>query len=162
MSDPIFADHIKKVMNEGVLAYGTQLTPVVQASFPSSQQLPSDNMQVVTNGETAPIDAPRTDVCQQNQGQQPNAETMSEVSSLLVSIGYILSKDGIVPDKFNTSAVLEFLNKHFPAQANVPCDVDTPPQQPSGEITQTIEPVQNPLMESRKILEKRWIVKTNA
>lgn len=153
--DTEFAKRIHSLINENVLQYGTQLTPVVQANFPSTETPSTDQMNVTT-GETKPLGEPREDLQAQQQGfVQPNEEVMAEVSSLLISIGFILSKDGCIPDKFNTAATLAFLNKHFPQNANVPCDVDQPPQQPEGGLI----PSANPLMESRQILVKHWTKK---
>lgn len=153
--DPEFAKRISTLINENVLQYGTQLTPVVQAEFPSTG-IPSDNMQNVTCGETKPLGEPRED---ENAavGKVPNEEVMSEISSLLVTIGFILSKEGCVPDKFNTSAIVTFLSKHFPQNANVPQDIDQPPVEGGAVIP--AQPVSNPLMESRQILEKQWTKK---
>lgn len=159
-SDPVFAERLNKLLTESLLTYGKQLTPVLQAQFPDTNQQPpieddSKNLAVVTNGETLPLGQPRSDIEAQKNGGEMNPELMSEVSSLLVSIGYILSKDGIVPDKFNTQAVLEFLNRHFPQNANVPCDINQPPIEGATEVIQQ----ENPLYESRQLLEKSWIKK---
>lgn len=170
MADEVFAKRLQSIMNESFPSYGKQLTPIVQAEFPTSApqtEIPSTSQQVVTNGETTEINAPRADVQAQQGACQLNPETMGEISSLLVTIGYILSKESIVPDKFNTGAVVEFLGKHFPANANVPSDVAVPPTETAIEPTETVGPgmggipqemllQKSAMYESRQLLEKRW------
>lgn len=170
MADEVFAKRLQTIMNEDFAVYGKQLTPVVQAEFPNtsapSEETPNTAQTTVTNGETTEINAPRSDMQAQQGSCQLNPETMGEISSLLVTIGYILSKESIVPDKFNTGAVVEFLSKHFPANANVPNDIATPPTETSSAIEPAQQPVQgipqdvlmqkSAMYESRQLLEKRW------
>lgn len=175
MADEIFAKRLQTIMNEDFAVYGKQLTPVLQAEFPNTSAAPSEEtpntaQTTVTNGETTEINAPRSDIQAQQGSCQLNPETMGEISSLLVTIGYILSKESIVPDKFNTGAVVEFLSKHFPANANVPNDIATPPtetalepglpvsseQQPVQGIPQEMLSQKSAMYESRQLLEKRW------
>lgn len=164
MADEVFAKRLQTIMNEDYAVYGKQLTPVMQAEFPNtsapSEETPNTAQTTVTNGETTEINAPRSDVQAQQSTCQLNPETMGEISSLLVTIGYILSKESIVPDKFNTGAVVEFLSKHFPANANVPNDIATPPSETAIEplqgIPQEMLLQKSAMYESRQLLEKRW------
>ena len=169
----IFSKQLQKRLNES-LGYGMQNTPVQELSFPDTsvqnEPNPANDQIIVTQGETKPIGEPREDMAAQKQGGTLNSEVVSEISSLLVSIGYILSKEGIVPDKFNTDAVLTVLNTHFkqmtPVTQQPPCETVVP----VTDISQTPQinaeapamanlsfenPMVNAYMESRKFLESK-------
>ena len=140
-----FSDQIKKKLNEAIgFGYNTSQTPIQHLSFPETSSIilkndnpsiqndviPSDSQVVVTNSETTPIDEPRSDIEAQNQStEQVDSELAIEISSLLITIGFLLSKEGIVQDKFNTSAVIEFLNKHFKQKESPACS-DIPSELP--------------------------------
>jgi hypothetical protein len=137
MSNEKFAEQLRNKLNEA-LNYGTQDTPVQKLSFPEPTStptnlgIPSDTQVNVTNGETKALGEPRSDLELQKQGGPIDAELTSEISSLLISIGYLLSKESIVPDKFNVPAVLDFLNTHFKqkeicANPEIVADVEIPP-----------------------------------
>jgi hypothetical protein len=172
-----FAKQLQKRLDES-LGYGMKNTPIQELSFPDAgmnpqppiEQNPANDQTIVTQGETKQIDAPREDIAAQKQGGPLNAEVVSEISSLLISIGYILSKEGIVPDKFNTDAVLTVLNTHFkavpPVTQEPPCenmdaitDISQTPQvnaeAPAMANISFQNPMVNAYMESRKLLESK-------
>lgn len=169
MANKEFSDQLKSRMDEALgYTLGKPNTPIQPVSFPDSgpsmQQNPANDQTIVTQGETKPMGEPREDLAAQNGCGQLNSETISEISSLLVSIGYILSKEGVVPDKFNTDAVLKVLTTHF--QPSTPVTQEPPMETPPVEVAQTpiAEPVanltySNPMvnayMESRKLLESK-------
>ena len=180
-----FSDQIKKKLNEAI-GYGYTQTPVQHLSFPetpiivkqdnnpiadqqdSTNEIPSDSQVVVTNSETTPIEEPRSDIeAQKQETEQLNSELAGEISSLLITIGFLLSKEGIVPDKFNTSAVIEFLNKHFkqkdsPACSDVPSELpidtgattDLTVATPAPQTAEYEYPQINAIMESFKQFRK--------
>lgn len=171
MADKNFAEKVSKILNEhGYRTYGTQQMPVEQAVWPESEPVeqppveevpqtdevpPGSQQAVVTNGETKPIDEPRTDVAAQQNGGELDADTMSEVGSLLITIGFILTQKGYVQDKFNTPEVLGFLQQNFKEVPNV----DVPPAEGCGAPEAVPEqPVMQPVqsyMEQRKLLESK-------
>lgn len=154
-----FKTQLQKKLNEALISYGSNLTPVQQLQFPETTPSvnPADNQTVVTNGETTPINEPRTDINAEKQGGLINNEVLGEISSLLVSIGYILSKESIVPDKWNTMAVLDFLNTHF-KQEEIPVDKTTPSESDVPVTDQPLltycNPDVNSIMESLKRIKK--------
>lgn len=148
MADEIFSKRLQSLLKEQVLTYGSQQsTPVCQLSWPTEKPLPSDNIDVVTNGETTPIDVPRTDLQMQSKTSL-NSEALGEVSSLLISIGYILSKEGILTDKYNLQAISKYLNDKFCKISPV---TSVPPTE--NDLDVTVEPVSpeelTPVMENR-------------
>lgn len=160
MGDAIFSKRINELLKENFLTYGTQLTPVQQAEWPAIK--PGAEQINVTSGETTPLDAPRTDIEIQNAGNVGglNGEAMGEVSSLLISIGYLLSKEGIVPDKFDIQAVVKFLNDNF-NQLNTPTAAhpeDCGPQDQTNVkgIPQSLLMQYGAMAESRKLFESRF------
>lgn len=178
--DKDFADKLAKLMQEQ-LAYGTQLTPVQQASWPSEIAQPKDNtaQTTVTNGETTPLGAPRSDLAAQDGcPDSVNSEAMGEIASLLISIGYILSKEGVLPDKFNMQGAVKFLNDKF-GSVTPPITQDAPPEEVEVSATEVQAPVDavpqeqvaqdagltyenlKPYMEARKLLESRFASKKN-
>lgn len=146
MSIESFAKGIRDRLNETFNYGNPQDTPIAQAQFP---ELPSAaNQTLVTVGETKPIDEPRDDIAMQKQGGEVNSEVIAEISSLLVSIGYILSKESVVPDKFNIPAVLDFLNTHFKQADPVECsgavqNVVTPEVTPNPDVPPIVTPEVN-------------------
>lgn len=171
MADKDFADKVSKLLKEhGYRTYGTQPMPVENAVWPEGQpesqppveevpptdEVPPGSQQsVVTNGETTPIDQPRSDVAAQQNGGELDADTMSEVGSLLITIGFILTQKGYVADKFNTPEVLGFLQQNF---KEVP-GVDVPPAEgcgaPEAMPAQPMVPQVQSYMEQRKLLESK-------
>lgn len=172
MTDPKFAERLQTIMKEspGMLSYGKQLTPVTQASWPitkpeeqsqepveqSSNDVPSSSQKTITNGETTKLGEPRSDL--DAQVGKVNNEIMGEVGSLLISIGYILSKEGIVPDKFNVAGILTFLNDKF-KDVNIP----SPTEQTTDVEVVAVEPVETKqefqpqaFLEARKLLESKY------
>jgi hypothetical protein len=163
MGDPVFSDRVSKLLQEQFLTYGTQLTPVQQAAWPEpekQEEVPSGSeMTNVTDGSATKLGEPRQDLAAQNAGNVGglNPEAMGEVSSLLISIGYILSKEGIVPDKFNMQAIAKFLGDNF-SQVCAPT-AEAPPEGgvPPVAIEEPQKPdMMAPYMESRKLLESRF------
>lgn len=167
MSNKIFAENIRKRLDEQ-FGFGTKNQPVQELSFPDTTPvkspettLPSDNQTVVTNGETTPITEPREDLNAQKQGGTVNPEALGEISSLLVSIGYILSKESIVPDKFDTAAIVNFLNTHF--KKVDPVTMQPPTDNACGEVAQVTaimpsqyeNPQVNAIYEARQLLDKK-------
>ena len=185
-----FSDQLKKRLDEAMgFGFVQKSMPIQQMNFPEptksidlmkgdvqpeqNEQPPASTQTVVTNSETTPINEPRSDIEAQNQStEQVNSELAGEISSLLITIGFLLSKEGIVPDKFNTGAVIEFLNKHFkqkvsPAISDVPSElpvdngattdltVATPAPQTNTEYEY---PQINAIMEARKMTD--LIIKT--
>jgi len=124
MADKNFAERISKLLNENGYSrgYGTQNMPVSNAEWPSSENpnglesqdsVPDGSQQTtVTNGDTTVIGEPRDDLAAQD-GSDFDPNTMTEVGSLLITIGFILANSGHVSDKYDTPAVLEFLQTHF-------------------------------------------------
>jgi hypothetical protein len=55
---------------------------------------------------------------------------MGEIGSLLITIGHLLAKDGLVSDKFNTPEVLAFLSTNFKVVA-----VEQPPVEADPAVT---------------------------
>lgn len=129
------------------LNYGTHETPVQQLAFPepTSSGIPSDTQTVVTQGETKPLGEPREDMECQKQGGPVDSEVLQEINSLLISIGYLLSKESIVPDKFNIPAILDFLSTHFnqvdPIAAVVAPEGPTEPVEPPTILPSISNPV---------------------
>jgi hypothetical protein len=62
---------------------------------------------IMTAGETAPMGVERQDE------YNVRDDTMSEIASLLVTMGHVLQKDRIVPDKFDIPKILEYLMHNF-------------------------------------------------
>jgi hypothetical protein len=91
---------------------------------------------VVTSGETAELGAVRQDKASEEsmKASSIDPQALSEISSLLASIGYILNKEGIVSSKFDTNAVCEFLNSNFMAVGEPKLD-DTVPCPPDDGTT---------------------------
>jgi hypothetical protein len=155
-----FSKKIQSLLNEyGYSGFGMQLLPTQNAEWPGSADIPpesnaepevevppSTNQVTVTSGETTPIDEPRQDLAMQNSGKVLDPESMTEISSLLITIGFILSNSGNVPDKFDTPAVLEFLQKNFSKK------IDVQQTQPSDSQPSSC----SAYMEQRKLLESKF------
>lgn len=157
MGDPVFASKLSKLISEQVM-YGKQLTPIEHANWPSQETPSSTDQQNVTTGETTPIDQSTEIEKPENAGNVGglNPEAMGEVASLLISIGYILSKEGIVPDKFDIKGVLSFLSGNV---NSVPTPTqETPPEGNSNVCHDggiSMDELQ-PYMEARKLLESKF------
>jgi len=135
----------------------------------------------VTNGDTTPIDEPRSDVeASSTDGNQNEIEDAhAEISSLLITIGYILQSKGIVSDKFNTSEVVGYINTNFGQIQNaLPAPQDELPQngqEPEGiDVVDTeveVDPTQaQPItadqakaayFEGRRLLESKRTKRAN-
>lgn len=163
MGNTDFSNRINKLIKEQVYGFGVKMTPVEKATWPDTssdqEDIPSTNQSVVTSGDTTPLGEPRDDVAASNTGaQHSDPETMAEVSSLLITIGHILAKDGLVNDKFDTCGVIEFLNTKFKsnplAQQELPVQQDNLP----AVVPQPQADVMSPqtYMEERKLLESRF------
>lgn len=136
MANKEFADRLNKLVTEGVYGFGAKMLPVDTAAWPNTtaepapvqepevvanEPLPSSTQSVVTNGETTPMGEPRADIAASNTGVgKMDDEAMTEVASLLLTIGFIMQKAGCIADKYNIDEVLEHLNQYF-----APC-CDTP------------------------------------
>lgn len=174
MGNSAFSKRLQDKLNEQ-LGFGQPNIPIQSIEFPQTTGgLPKDNVPPVTStvtdgSEVTPIDTPREDVAAQKQGGEVNSEVLGEISSLLITIGFLLSKEGIVPDKFNTSGVVDFLNTHFkqittPA-TEPPCDNTISPEEniissPASTLSiapmplaQYANPQVNAFMESRQIFD---------
>jgi hypothetical protein len=177
MSNKDFAKSLQlKLQESGAFGYqpSVPVTPVVQAEWPSkNNEIPSSTMSVVTNGETTPIDEPRTDIAAQNNATNINEEVKGEVASLLISIGYILSQAGAITDKYDYPAIVSFLSNNFnvasanpvPQEAPTDTEVDAVAvddrSDENGEEVEVTEPNDKPFiqtyMESRRLIEKKII-----
>jgi len=173
-----FSKKLQQKLNEQ-LGFGKPDMPIQAVNFPQTtgglpqetNDVPPASTNVTDGSEVKPISEPRDDVAAQKQGGEVNSEVLGEISSLLVTIGFLLSKEGIVPDKFNTGGVVDFLNTHFkqipPVTEQPPCDDVTTPAEniissPASTLSiapmplaQYANPQVNAFMEARKLLESK-------
>lgn len=66
----------------------------------------------VSTGETTPFGMERSD----DVDYVGRDDTKAEIASLLVTIGHILQKDRLVPNKFEMPMIMEYLNRTFTNQ----------------------------------------------
>jgi hypothetical protein len=160
--DKDFGKRIEALLKEHA-SYGVQHTPVQSANWPDTSvpnvEAPKDGT-VVTNGETAPIDQPRSDLEQQANGGEPlDQECVGEIASLLLTIGYILQSKGLIDDKFNVETTISFLEDNFLSDDQGP--VGGPDQiEPNSQVQDMLAKpkmanVVGTYMEQRKLLESR-------
>jgi hypothetical protein len=172
MADKDFSERVQKLMNE--YGYGSMRNqlPVQNAEWPQTSEIapqqdevpPGSDSTIVTNGEATPMGEPRADIAAQN-GQAFDSDTMAEVGSLLITIGFLLAKDKHISDKFNTPEVLDFLGKNFKTISIDQPPVEEVPPTPAedGSVVQPpVAPAQPPVppgadyLEQRKMFESKF------
>jgi hypothetical protein len=188
MPDEKFNKRLKELMSEsGYQSYGKRDLPVREQVWPNvnnqtppieQQEIPNQDQvsaemtpkATVTSGETTPIDQPRDDIAQQNGDvSEDQAEVLGEISSLLITIGFILQSNGVTEDKFDFDGTLDFLNQTFaglnpqqnqeqPQGDDVEVQVMNAPTNDQGEMSgnATWQPDTQQMQESRKLLESRF------
>jgi len=200
MTDKAFQTRLRKIISEqsfGYPVYGVPSEEIPGQTVDDIQQdaetaggavvgvVPDSTGQTtVTNGETTPIDEPRSDVESSSTNGNGNEvdDANAEVSSLLITIGYILQGKGVVSDKFNTSDVVAYINTNFgkiqnalpgPQDDGVEIDavaVGTPdiavppsiPVQPPAIPGQEVpKPGMQPYFEGRRLLESKRMKRAN-
>ncbi|MFW6130758.1 MAG: hypothetical protein ACOC56_06180, partial [Atribacterota bacterium] len=67
------------------------------------------NRPIVTSGETTPFGTERADQI----NYEIKDDNISEVASLLVTIGHILQSQRLIPSKFDIPLILKFINHNF-------------------------------------------------
>lgn len=150
-SNSLFKTELNKKLNEAIFGDQNGMLPILQPQIIDHVITPEP---VVTNSETTALGEPRSDLESQKQGGEINPEVLSEVLSLLISIGFIFSKEGILPDKYNIPGILDLLNTHYNKS-----DITTivPDGEQIDQATVEIQPQQgiiNAMLESRKMLDK--------
>lgn len=66
------------------------------------------NRPIETSGETLPFGTERSDV-----NYEVKDDNISEIASLLVTIGHILQSERLIPNKFDIPMIIKFINHNF-------------------------------------------------
>lgn len=127
---------------------------VHEVEFPVTEPEPEQvdpTQSIVTTGETSPLGLPREDKTLEDQ---LDTESVNEVGSLLISIGYILQSNNKISDKYNINEILDFLNHNFsvvgyPTEENPPIETSDDGITPEPQIPIGIDYIQE-----RKLLEE--------
>jgi hypothetical protein len=113
MSQEDFAKRLESLMKEsGYQSYGTQHAPVQQKHWPTMKEDEKDPSQVTPGNpplKVVPEDETPGETVVDDMEAQSNDDVAGAISSLFISMGYILQQAGVLEDKYDTDGIISFL-----------------------------------------------------